>query len=533
VITVADVWRSALPEGTELLAGGQGLGRTVEWATALRSRPPAFEKLNGGEMAFIPVASLRLLDERLTLASVLASLAERGGVAVAVLGAVTPESEELAERIALPMLRLPPSAQVSEVHASAVRFILDQRTRLHEHRQLLHAELTELALAGAGAVAIVDRLAVLTGRDAAWLDVHGERRHATGADGPELGGDATAVLRWADTVPLLAADPPVRELSGDELRLVAPVPGRDGVGGFVLLTCPRGELQLGRVAVSRAAAACAIDLDRERAVLRTREELEGGLLDSLLSGVHVSDEWVAERLDRLGSQVADTPVVLCCRVDGISGPVESEALLRAVRNWLSRREPDALVVARAGEVVLLAAGGDDTATQRSAIELHDSVAAALAPRTVSVGVGGVKAGVPGVPASYREARRALQLGGRLFGSARVTAYAGLGLHRLLMAVAGQPELEEFFRTHVGRLVDYDRRTGAGLMTTLEAFFACHGSPTEMAARLGLHRNTVLYRLRRIAEVGGVDLDDPDTRLSLHLCLRIREVLAAEGPSPVA
>jgi DNA-binding PucR family transcriptional regulator len=35
---------------------------------------------------------------------------------------------------------------------------------------------------------------------------------------------------------------------------------------------------------------------------------------------------------------------------------------------------------------------------------------------------------------------------------------------------------------------------------------------------------VLYRLRRIEEIGGLQLDDPATRLNLHLCLRIREVL---------
>ncbi|GAC1343484.1 MAG: PucR family transcriptional regulator [Candidatus Dormibacteria bacterium] len=529
MITVADVWRGALPAGTQLVAGAEGLGRPVEWATALRSRPPAFEAIKGGELAFIPVASLRLLDERLTLAGVLASLAERGGVAVAVLGAVSAESEELAERIGLPLLRLPPSTQVADAHVTAVRFILDQRTRLHEHRQLLHSELTELALGGAGAAAIVDRLVALIGGAAAWLDPEGEARHLTdGAVDLQLAGEASAVLRWADTVPLLAADPPVRELGGDGLRLIAPIPGREGVGGFVLLHTLDLEPQFGRVAVSRAAAACAIELDRERAVLRTREELEGGLLESLLSGAYSSEEWVRERLARLGTRLAGSPLVLCLRVDG---PPGSEALLGAVRHWLSRRQPDALVAVRSGEVVVLTAG-DEAWALRAATELHTSVSSALRPRTVSVGVGRAKPGLPGVPASHREAQRALQLGVRLFGSGRVTEFAGLGLHRLLVALTAQPELEDFFRSNVGRLVDYDQRTRSELMSTLEAFFACHGSPTEMAGRLSLHRNTVLYRLRRIAEVGGVDLDNPDTRLSLHLCLRIREVLAADVAAPL-
>ena len=76
------------------------------------------------------------------------------------------------------------------------------------------------------------------------------------------------------------------------------------------------------------------------------------------------------------------------------------------------------------------------------------------------------------------------------------------------------------------LQTYDERNGADLMSTLEAYFAAHGSPTDTAQRLRVHRNTVLYRLRRIEEIGGLRLDDPAARLNLHLCLRIREVLAA-------
>src|SRR5207249_7760508 len=99
---------------------------------------------------------------------------------------------------------------------------------------------------------------------------------------------------------------------------------------------------------------------------------------------------------------------------------------------------------------------------------------------------------------------------------------------LLFAVAPHPELSDFLRDTVGELVAYDERNRAGLMTTLEAFFASNGLPTETAQRLKVHRNTVLYRLRRIEEIGRLKLDQPASRLDLHLCLRIRDVLHAGG-----
>src|SRR2546430_1755430 len=113
-ITVKDVWRGVLPPATELLGGGTGLERRVDWACALRTRPPAFEAVKGGEVAFVPVRSIRLLDDRLDLSQLMTSFAEKGGVAVAVLGDVSQASITVADQRALPLLRLPDDTSVSD-----------------------------------------------------------------------------------------------------------------------------------------------------------------------------------------------------------------------------------------------------------------------------------------------------------------------------------------------------------------------------------------------------------------------------------
>src|SRR4029077_13769621 len=123
-ITVKDVWRGILPPGTDLLGGGGGLERRGEWACALRPTPPAFGAVKGGEIAFVPVRSIRLLDERLDLPQVMSSFAEKGGVAVAVLGEVSAERIDIAARLVMPLLRLPDSVHVGDAHHACVRFIL-------------------------------------------------------------------------------------------------------------------------------------------------------------------------------------------------------------------------------------------------------------------------------------------------------------------------------------------------------------------------------------------------------------------------
>ena len=116
------------------------------------------------------------------------------------------------------------------------------------------------------------------------------------------------------------------------------------------------------------------------------------------------------------------------------------------------------------------------------------------------------------------------MGERLFGPGRLTAFGDLSLFRLLLG-GDVAELRRFHEAALGALLAYDRDHNTALVPTLEAYFASRCSPQAAAERLHLHRNSLLYRLQRIEAVAGVDLDDPETRLLLHLALRAGQALA--------
>ena len=63
------------------------------------------------------------------------------------------------------------------------------------------------------------------------------------------------------------------------------------------------------------------------------------------------------------------------------------------------------------------------------------------------------------------------------------------------------------------LVGLQLRSSAGALLD-------HPGLAEAAASLGVHRNTVAYRLRRIEELTGWSLADPDLRFPLALALRL-------------
>src|SRR5260370_29582723 len=106
-VTVADVWRGALPEGTQLVAGTEGTRREVVWCTTLRARQPAFTPLRGGELLLIDPQVLTAVDARLTLARLLESLAGQGVAGAAVPGRVSPQARRAPDAPPLPPFPLP------------------------------------------------------------------------------------------------------------------------------------------------------------------------------------------------------------------------------------------------------------------------------------------------------------------------------------------------------------------------------------------------------------------------------------------
>jgi sugar diacid utilization regulator len=140
---------------------------------------------------------------------------------------------------------------------------------------------------------------------------------------------------------------------------------------------------------------------------------------------------------------------------------------------------------------------------------------------VRAGIGGYHAGLHGISRSYLEAQQAIEAGRKLRPESLVHGHDEVIPHLVL---AQNPQLAERFVTHsLGRLMDSKLRNRQQLLETLETYLA-RGSVKDAAAALGLHRHTVLYRLEKLRELLGGDLDQPATRLRLQLALDLQKIL---------
>ena len=79
-----------------------------------------------------------------------------------------------------------------------------------------------------------------------------------------------------------------------------------------------------------------------------------------------------------------------------------------------------------------------------------------------------------------------------------------------------------------RLVTHDRQYNTDYVTTLRVYINSFGDMRAAAKSLHLHPNSLRYRIKRLTEIGGLDLDDPKLRLALQLLLE----MAPDSPGEV-
>jgi purine catabolism regulator len=540
--TVEELWRGVLPPGTEILAGAIGLDREVSWPVTLRTRAPALPHLKGGELALISIESLRLLDPPLQLGTVLRSLAGFGAAGAAILGEVGPEARELANSIGLPVLLLPSGTNVADLEQTIARAIVDRRTELHQRSQEIFRRLTELAIDGSGVDAILGQIGDLTGKDVVLEEQDfAVGRYVARAAGGDAGvarllrADADRIAAWLARTSLSASEPPTLRLPVGEAhaRVVAPIAIKDSVLGYLSVLGPRGALgDVDELVASRGAAALAIELARERAVSEAEDRLQADFVESLVTGAYGSVDAIQGRAQRLGFDLEQAFGAVVFAADdedaGGHGGVSARRLRLALEREAASRGVRGPVGARADRAVLLVPEPGEPSALRGLVEELRAALSAEVGAPVSAGVGRVHAGVEGIRAAFQEADGALMLGRRVLGAGQVALFSELGLYRLLLALRSTSELESFYHDTLGALAEYDRRRDGELVKTLDAYFACLGSPTEAAERLHVHRNTLLFRLHRIQEIAGIDLADAETRLALHLALRVRDVLQVDA-----
>jgi sugar diacid utilization regulator len=375
-----------------------------------------------------------------------------------------------------------------------------------ERQTTVHEELNRVSAAGAGDAGIADALHRLTALPVVIEDKFGNLRAWSGPGRldpyPKQGAAERAeLLRQTATTPH-----PVRVRD----RVVSLVRPRHEVLGVLALIDPAGTVGRHELfALEYGTTVLSLELAHQRNLAEVELRVHRELVDDLITGA--DGEGVYARADAIGHDLRDPHHVVVVRWPG-------QTTDDAVGQMVSALGLRALCSRRSEATVLVVSGCPDGDA------MHRVMAELLGSPDGAIGIGGPCDGPAGVPRSYREASRALDIRQHSRAPYGVTAYHELGVYRLLDTGQNRVEIAAFVREWLGSLLDYDRRKHADLVRTLFHYLECGGSYDETAAALTIHRSTLRYRLGRIRKITELDLNDVDSRLNLHVATRAWQVM---------
>ena len=530
--TVGELMAEGLPSGAVVRSGYAGLSRNVTWAILVRTNGPDLAVLRGGELALLSFTAMAATPG-LDAGRAVDALIRAGVSAIGYVGAGDRAAEDASRAADIPLIELPTGQPLRNLETIANRFLTERRHDAYTAAQRLYAELARLALDGASVERVLARLAERAECRCAVLDADliprasWPRLDADPAMADQIAGARRDVLTWLDRLGEIPAEPPTYSVSLDDAGaalIFAPLVHSGQLDGFLALWTRGAARESDVLAATRGASACAVALARERAAAEATDQLRGDFLAELRAA-DASEEQVLARARRLGFDLLRPHVPLAL------SPATPDRAREAIR-VLSREAAVPIGPADRGDGTVLlfpVAAGDRLAAESEARDqaLRLQRAIGSASSQPCVGVGRAGSGVVPLRQGLDEAEQALGLGRSLFGPGRLTHIVDLGVHRLLSPLVRGGDLAAFRREHLGALEEYDQQAGAELVHTLRSYFAARGSPTLTARALHLHRNSLLYRLQRIREIAGVDLDDPEARLRLEIALRSRDLLDAQ------
>jgi purine catabolism regulator len=429
-----------------------------------------------------------------------------------------------AERLGLPLIVLHRQIPFVEATETIHRRILAHQTAVLEQGQAAYTQLAELMVDGATTAELLDELAVL-------LDTPVVVARASGA----ILFQASHLLSEADVASLWESRAGGRNGAPSALSLPIRVDGDSHWAELGAVSDNRPLSPVDAAVLERAVPCVAMSLRRERESHALVGRARGEFLYTLAHGEQaLSEREALARASRLSFDRRSAwllPIVVTNSAGHLCEE-QWDQISAALAGPFRKSGRPALVGLRPSDEGILLVAGLQSRQERG--RLAGSVAAALRDSAATLGVSedSLQVSVGRAAPSWVELRQALRDTLDSSGAAlwrRPAPWhdvAAPDVPDLLVPMRNSALLQRFVAAHLGPLLDHDREHDSKLVETLEIYYAQEGK-ADAARALRLGRQSLYKRLERIAALLEVDLDEEETRFTMELALKARQMTATQ------
>lgn len=536
MLSVQDILEDPLFDQVTIVAGKRGLDRPVLWMHSA-SVPDTPDWLNGGELVITTIFNMpQALDEQ---CDYIRKMANQGvaGLLLSVgryINQAPPHLIQIADELAFPLIEISYTKRFVDLAKTVNERIASQNLQLVRNALRIQQSLTQLVLEGGGLQHLADRLAELLGHS---ISIENERfeaiataniaevdeaRHYTqlhGRTDPRL----VHALETHDILPEIMQTlrpkylRPMPDVGLEMERILAPIVVHGEIYGYMwIIADERALSEIDRMAIESGATIAALMLLHQESVQSAEASLKGSLMSQLIQGDIARETILTDQSMRYGVDLRSPYVMMLveCRMAGSQRVTQ---LYRTINRLIISDGWSAVVGQFAGQIVVLAQDNDHLKALAARVQERVALSKLCADEQPRLGVSGVQAGATEVKTAYHQCQDVLQISRRLEPTSRVVYFADLGyLHTLFNAGADTLKSNPHVQI-LRRLLDEKQ---ADLFRTLEAYLDAGGNGVGTAEALHIHRSTLNYRLQRIIQICGVNLQDSLMRTNLQIALKL-------------
>ncbi|MGP7818175.1 PucR family transcriptional regulator [Niallia sp. 01092] len=140
-----------------------------------------------------------------------------------------------------------------------------------------------------------------------------------------------------------------------------------------------------------------------------------------------------------------------------------------------------------------------------------------------IGKGNFYKSIADISKSYHEAVTVIHLTQR-HDNPFLCRYKEIGAYKILMGVHDRQILEAFHQGILGHLYRYDKLNGTDFVHFLRIFLEEDGHSANIGRRVFIHRNTVLYKIKKIESILDINLNSSFTKTNISLAFMIEDVI---------
>jgi purine catabolism regulator len=526
------VLRAAAPT---VLGGEEGLDAPVRWVHVSEILDVG-GLLSGGELVLTTGLELEKSPEE--SASFIRSLEAAGaaGLIVELVGQ-RPRSRKALEKAArsasMPVVVVEQRVRFVQVTEIVHRMIVAEQLERVERARDVHEAFTLLSLESADTQRVVEQAATMIGASVVLEDLS----HLVLAYSGQRVSTTDLLHDWerrSRTTPF----PTHTMRSGPEQWLQAAVGVRQQVWGRLVVPMPPTALgadeDMAVMVLERAAQTLAINRLADRDQRELSHHAQAGLLNALRQPRGLSEAEALARAGSLGLKRSSYYVPLVFRTalpawgspllpgDLYAGQQDERELLERLAKGLKSSAGTALAASiqsgSVGMILALPARQHEEPTLQILAEAAGSAEEAAPPAWI-IGVGRMKATLLEAAAGIDEAAHVAESAATLRDTAKPYFRAtDVRLRGLLALLRKDPRVQQFVESELSAVLQAEAEGKGEYLELLGLYLGSGGNKAAMARSGYLSRPTLYARLSKLEELLGVDLEDAESRASLHVAL---------------